>query len=131
MQFVHQFATVSENRNFTNKNGHKYNEIVSTQEIYYWEVILNLYRFLGLGPPSLTALCDCTSGCQIPVFTVHVVDSTTGYISQPDANILDDQGVLLIHLSKKKIIHYINYIHWQFLKHFQNKIKGIWNYHMI
>lgn len=38
------------------------------------------------------ALCDCTSGGQVPVLPVHVVCATSGVVAQPDAKVLHSQG---------------------------------------
>lgn len=44
---------------------------------------------------KLTHLVDSTRQCQIPVFAVHVVRSRARVVSEPDAVVLDDAGVLL------------------------------------
>jgi hypothetical protein len=47
-----------------------------------------------------TALSDSTSSCQISVFPVHVVCATSWHIPQPDTNVLDLQGLLLVYLKQ-------------------------------
>lgn len=48
------------------------------------------------GSHVTVALSDCTTDCQVAVFTVHVVCSRARIITQPDAEVLDLQRRLLV-----------------------------------